>query len=57
MLILYIKKKNKEKKNINKQISEANEQGKTNNVRILDQTQSILKYNKNKKNKNTYNKM
>jgi len=25
-----------------KQISDANEQGKTNNVRILDQTQSIL---------------
>jgi len=53
----YKKNKNKEKKNINKQISDANEQGKTNNVRILDQTQSILKYNKNKKNKNRYNKM
>ena len=39
------------------QIFDANEQGKTNNVRIFDQTQSILKYNKNKKkNKNKYNK-
>ena len=37
-------------------MSDANEHGKTNTVRILDQTQSILKYNKNKKNKNGYNK-
>jgi hypothetical protein len=39
---------------IYKQISDANDQGKTNNVRILDQTQSILK--SNKKNNNRYNK-
>jgi hypothetical protein len=42
--IYWFYKKNKE---INaskyKQISDANEQGKTNNIGILDQTQSILK--------------
>jgi hypothetical protein len=42
-------KEQEQRKEEYKQISDANEQGKTNNVRILDQTQSILKYNKNKK--------
>ena len=38
-----------------KQISDANEQGKTNNVRILDQTQSILKVHNNNNNNNNNN--
>jgi hypothetical protein len=51
-IYIYIYKRKEEYK----QISDVNEQGKTNNVKILNQIQSILKYNKNKKNKNRYNK-